>query len=121
MLQHIRFRRLALTIACSLAFGGFVAAHHGWSSYDQTRPLTVDGTIKTSRWANPHGTVTLATDEKTWDVVLAPTSRMEARGLTKEMIAPDARVRVVGYQHKEHADEMRAERIIVGDKTVELR
>src|SRR5690606_33612347 len=122
MTEPIRtWRHVSFVVVCLLAFGTLAVAQHGWSSYDQTRPLTVDGTIKTSSWENPHGMATLATEEKTWEVVLAPTSRMQSRGLTPEMIAPGAKVRVVGYQHKQHAGEMRAERIIVGDKTVELR
>lgn len=122
MAKHSRtWRHALIVVACAVAFATTAAAHHGWSSYDQTRPLAVDGTVKASQWENPHGMLTLVTDAKTWDVVLAPTARMQARGLTREMVAPGAKVRIVGYQHKEHAEEMRAERIIVGDKTVELR
>jgi hypothetical protein len=29
-------------------------AHHGWSSFDQTRPLYLEGTTKTVAWRNPH-------------------------------------------------------------------
>ena len=54
-------------------------------------------------------------------VVLAPPSRMEARGLTADMVKKGATVRVVAYPHKEVKDEMRAERIFVGDKKFELR
>lgn len=113
--------RGALALLATFVVAGMAYAHHGWSSYDETKPLTADGTIKTSSWSNPHGMATLEADGRTWEVVLAPTSRMQARGLTQAMIAPGSRVRVVGYAHKKVANEMRAERIIVGDKTVELR
>ena len=63
----------------------------------------------------------LEVEGKTWNVVLAPPQRMRDRGLTPEMIAVGAKVRVVGYPHRQKADEMRAERVIVGEKTVELR
>lgn len=114
-------RRSALVILSSLLISGAAFAHHGWSSYDETKPLTVDGTIKSSTWGNPHGTATFEADGKTWEVVLAPTSRMQARGLTQAMVAPGTKARIVGYAHKQQANEMRAERITVGDKTVELR
>jgi hypothetical protein len=97
------------------------SAHHGWSSYDETKPITAEGAIKTASWGNPHGTATVETEGRTWEVVLAPTSRMQSRGLTEAMIAPGTKVRVLGYAHKKVANEMRAERITVGDKTVELR
>jgi Family of unknown function (DUF6152) len=29
-------------------------AHHGWSSFDQSRPIYLEGTAAKVRWANPH-------------------------------------------------------------------
>lgn len=29
-------------------------AHHGWSSFDQDRPLYIEGRVLKSRWQNPH-------------------------------------------------------------------
>lgn len=29
-------------------------AHHGWSGFDQDRPLYLEGRVVTSRWQNPH-------------------------------------------------------------------
>ena len=48
-------------------------------------------------------------------------ARMEARGLTKAMIAPGKRVQLVGYPRKDGTPEMRIERISAEGKTVELR
>jgi hypothetical protein len=31
-----------------------VLAHHGWSSFDQDKPLFLSGTVKSVRWQNPH-------------------------------------------------------------------
>jgi hypothetical protein len=31
-----------------------VVAHHGWSSFDQDKPLYLAGTVKSVRWQNPH-------------------------------------------------------------------
>jgi hypothetical protein len=121
MFQSHWLGRGAVALLGMLLVATVASAHHGWSSYDETKPLTADGTVKASSWANPHGTATVEADGRTWEVVLAPTSRMQARGLTEAMIAPGTRVRVHGYAHKKVANEMRAERITVGDKTVELR
>lgn len=96
-------------------------AHHGWSSYHEDKPLTVDGVITVASYGNPHGTAKLDVQGKVWDVVLAPTSRMQSRGLTEAMLQKGTKAKVLGYQHKEIATEMRAERITIGDKTVELR
>jgi hypothetical protein len=32
----------------------FAWAHHGWSSFDQDRPLYLEGKVVSSRWQNPH-------------------------------------------------------------------
>jgi hypothetical protein len=57
----------------------------------------------------------------TWEATLAPLSRMQRRGLTEADLAPGTVVSVVGYPSTRHEHEMRAERITVNGKTVELR
>lgn len=96
-------------------------AHHGWSEYDATRPLSLTGTIESSAYTQPHGHIRLKTADGSWDVVLAPPSRMESRGLAKSMLTPGQRAVVYGYPHRSKSGEMRAERITIGDKTTELR
>ena len=34
-------------------------AHHGWSSFDQTRPLYLEGKVAQVAWRNPHVELTL--------------------------------------------------------------
>ncbi len=97
-------------------------AHHGWSTSDQTKPLTVTGKVVESHYENPHATIRVDADGKRWFAVLAPVSRMKSRGATQEKVAVGKQVTMVGYQSKEKADEMRVERITVdGGQTVELR
>ena len=96
-------------------------AHHGWSSYDDTKVLTVKAPLTAVTWGNPHGTAKVSWQKRTWNVVLAPVSRMEARGLTPQMLAPKKIVTLVGYPRKDGTAEMRIERVIAEGKTVELR
>jgi hypothetical protein len=96
-------------------------AHHGWNEYDQTNPVTLQGTIVASGYEHPHGYVDLKADGKTWRVVLAPPSRMENRGLPPEAIKPGTAASVEGYRNRDKPDELRAERITVNGKTTELR
>jgi Family of unknown function (DUF6152) len=112
-------RACAGVLAGALVTGAW--AHHGWTEYDSSKPLTLTGVVKESGYEHPHGHVRLETAGKTWSVVLAPPSRMERRGLTKEALKPGAKVTVVGYPNREKAEEMRAERITANGKTVELR
>lgn len=96
-------------------------AHHGWSEYDSSKPLKVSGVIKEAGYEHPHGHVQLETEGKSWLVVLAPPSRMSARGLPAPMLKPGTQAEVVGYANRNKAEEMRAERITIGGKTTELR
>lgn len=98
-----------------------VLAHHGWSEYDASRPLRLVGTIEEAGYEHPHGFIRLKTDEKSWTVVLAPPTRMQNRGLGKELLAPGNRAAVQGYPNRSKPEEMRAERITINDKTTELR
>jgi hypothetical protein len=97
------------------------SAHHGWSEYDADKPLNLTGTIEEYGYENPHGYVRLKSAGKTWLVVLAPPSRLEKRGLAKDMLAKGTNATVYGYPNREKPDEMRAERITIGQKTTELR
>lgn len=103
---------------------GSALAHHGWTQYDANKALTLTGVIKEAGYSNPHGLIRLQVDGedgKMWLAVLAPPSRMNSRGLSQEMLKVGTTVRVVGYPHRQQADEMRAERITIEDKPVELR
>lgn len=98
-----------------------VLAHHGWSEYDGSRPQKLTGTIEESGYVHPHGYVRLKTADEVWTVVLAPPTRMQNRGLPRELLAPGNRASVYGYPNRNKPEELRAERISIGDKTTELR
>jgi hypothetical protein len=115
-----RYVRL-LVLACLLITTSHAVAHHGWSGYDSDKGVTLTGVIKESGYEHPHGFIKLQTKDKLWLAVLAPPGRMENRGLAREALKPGNEVTVVGYPHRSDANEMRAERITVGGKTVELR
>ena len=102
--------------ASALAF-----AHHGWSEYDSSQVLKLTGKIVESGYEHPHGHVRLEVPGKTWSVVLAPPSRMERRGLEKGALKSGVTATVVGYPNRSKPEEMRAERIIINGKSVELR
>jgi uncharacterized protein DUF6152 len=113
-----RAARLALFLALAAAPA---AAHHGWSEYDSTKALNLTGRILASGYEHPHGQIVLDTPGKKWNVVLAPPSRMEFRGLSKQMLAPGGQASVEGYANRSRPDELRAERITIQGKTIELR
>jgi hypothetical protein len=100
---------------------GGALAHHGWGSYDAAKPVTVSGPILTSKYENPHVTLSVRGSDKVWTVTLAPTSRMINRGAVNQLVAVGKNISAYGYPSTVQKDEMRAERITVDGKTIEMR
>ena len=117
-------RRIILT---ALLAAPVALAHHGSSERDSQKLLKLTGNIVASSYENPHGYVRLqtkgegATAGKTWNVVLPPPLRMMHRGLDKSALKPGTTASVEGYPNPDKPGELRAERITVNGKTVELR
>ena len=55
-------RRNLLQLALGMVLAAPVLAHHGWSSFDQDKPLYLSGTLTQVRWQNPHTEVMLRAD-----------------------------------------------------------
>ncbi len=53
---------LLTTLATGAAWPAW--AHHGWSSFDQNRPLYLEGRVAEVRWRNPHAELLLELPEK---------------------------------------------------------
>jgi hypothetical protein len=115
---------LAIASSAFWIVAGLALGHHGWSDYDESKTLDLTGVIQESRYGSPHGTIRLKVSGEnpaTWLCILAPPSRMSRRGLSEEMLKVGTTVTVVGYPHRKESGEMRAERVTVEGKTVELR
>ena len=118
----LSLRHLAtLTAVVGAGAPAAVLAHHGWSSYDPSTVLTITAPIKESRYQNPHGELVMEDKGKRWLIILAPPSRMQNRGLPADDIAVGKTVTIVGYPSRVETAEIRAERITVAGKTIELR
>jgi len=116
----LRFTKIAAVVA-AVSIPSAAIAHHGWSSYDATKVIKHTAPLKEVSWGNPHGMAKVAYQGKDWVVILAPTTRMESRGLTQAMLAPGKVVTIEGYPRLDGAPEMRIERVTAEGKTVELR
>ena len=114
-------KRTILVTLAAVFSAGAAWAHHGWGSYDANKVFTISAPVETLAWADPHAHVMLKYQGATWEATLAPLFRMQARGITKDMLKPGTQVVVEGYPSTRLEHEMRAERITVAGKVVELR
>lgn len=96
-------------------------AHHGWSSYDAEKAVKVEAPLAEVRYRNPHAEVEVDLQGRRWQVILAPIHRMESRGLPGDAMRVGKQVTIEGYPRKDGTPEIRAERITVDGKTIELR
>ena len=118
---------------CFVVAIGSASAHHGWTSYDSNTLLTLSGRIVEVDYRNPHVQIVLEVPAEPEEdgaiedppeyllVVMAPPFRSESRGLPREMVQVGVDATAEGYLHTAQDRELRAERISIGDRSVELR
>jgi hypothetical protein len=111
----------AAAVALPLLAAAPALGHHGWSTYDAGTVVVIEAPIIEVRYQSPHGELEIEQDGKRWHVILAPPSRMQRRGLPEEDLTVGKSVKVEGYPSRVHEGEMRAERITVDGRTIELR
>ena len=115
----LSFLALSLLIATCIALPA--SAHHGWGSYDADHPMTIKGAIKEVTLQNPHGEMIVLHEGKPWLITLAPLSRMNARGATKNVLQVGRIVVAYGYPKVDGTPEIRAEWIEVNGQKFQLR
>jgi hypothetical protein len=113
--------RLLIGVGVAALAGGAALAHHGWGSYDPNKVVVLEGSVLESKYEFPHGQIVLEGEGKRWTVILAPPSRMGARGLKREDVAIGKKVKAEGYPSKVTDAEMRAERVTVDGRVIEMR
>lgn len=114
----MRLPLIAAALLCALPT--MTSAHHGWSTYDANKTLTLTAPITEVRWANPHVAAAVQHQGKRWEVVLAPVLRMETRGLSAEMLMKAKSVTLIGQPRKDGTPEMKIERIVVDGREYNL-
>jgi len=87
-------RSIFLGLSLMLGFGGIAAAHHSNAAYDLDHPQTMEGTVKTVNWTNPHITFVVEKDAKdgepasTWVFEVSSPGVLTRSGWTKRSLQP---------------------------------
>ena len=93
-------KRMIAVAACSLSLGALpAAAHHSLAAYVMSTYRTVDGTVKTFQWTNPHAKMTLVVPtaggrSQEWSFEGGSISRLVSGGFLKDAVAPGDKVTV---------------------------
>jgi hypothetical protein len=85
---------VAVAAGLTLGFAEIAAAHHSGAAYDMEHPRTMDGTVKTVNWTNPHITFVVESDPKdgeparTWVFEVSSPGVLTRSGWTKRSLQP---------------------------------
>jgi hypothetical protein len=87
---------LVLALGCAAS----ASAHHASAGIDRSKTVTVEGTIKQFRWANPHSWIEMEVTNKAgatevWNLEMLPPSFLIRAGWTKSTIKAGDKVTVV--------------------------
>jgi hypothetical protein len=96
-----------------------LSAHHTWA-VDNSKLVTVKGTVTQFEWANPHPMITLEVraadgNAEKWLIGGPAINRMEANGWTKETVKPGDVLTGIGYQYSDGQKIIRLERVVFAD------
>jgi Family of unknown function (DUF6152) len=84
----------SLAFSLVLGFGGIAAAHHSNAAYDLEHPQTMEGTVKSVNWTNPHISFVVEKDVKngeppsTWVFEVSSPGVLTRSGWTKRSLQP---------------------------------
>ena len=76
-----------------LAAGVPAAAHHSFAMFDQKKIMTVEGTVTTFQWTNPHAFIELDTPTgKHWSLELNSPNNLKRQGWTRAALKPGDKI-----------------------------
>ena len=92
--------RLTTIAAASALVAGALAgpalAHHSFAMFDQTRQVTVNGTVKEFQWTNPHAFIeVIDASGKLWSVELNSPNNLIRQGWKRTAMKPGDKVSVI--------------------------
>lgn len=96
-------------------------AHHSFAAeYDESKPITLKGTVVKMDWVNPHSWLHISVkgeDGKTveWNCETAPPNGLYRQGWRKNSLKEGDEVTVEGFQAKDNSATMSARSVVTAD------
>ena len=104
---------LALLLAAGAAGHGVASAHHSFAVFfDETRDVTISGTVKSFRFTNPHGVIVIDVPQaqgqhREWRVETNAPVVLMRRGWARDSLKPGDKVTVEGWPARDGKPYMR--------------
>jgi len=101
-----------LLLVFVVAWAPVVRGHHSTSMFNMEKPTTLEGTVKSFEWVNPHVYLHLDVTNsegkpEEWVLEIHSPAIMLRRGYTKDYFKPGEKITVVGGQMKDGSHMMR--------------
>jgi hypothetical protein len=92
--------QVAGSLVIAFCMAGSAWAHHNAAGMDRTKTVTVEGTVKQFKWANPHSWVEIEVPDKkggveTWNAEMTSPSVLVKAGWKKTTLAAGDKVKLV--------------------------
>ena len=92
--------QIAGSLVIALGIAGSAWAHHNAAGIDRTKTVTVEGTVKQFKWANPHSWVEIEVPDKKggvelWNAEMTSPSILIRAGWKKTTLNPGDKVKLV--------------------------
>ncbi|MGV3555726.1 MAG: DUF6152 family protein [Croceibacterium sp.] len=85
--------RLAVLLGGLVLLAVPAAAHHSFAMFDQTKIMTLEGTVTEFQWTNPHAFIELdAAGGRHWSIELNSPNNLKRQGWSREALKPGDKV-----------------------------
>jgi Family of unknown function (DUF6152) len=98
-----------LLVACTCVMGLWMAssayAHHSMEGFDRAKTVTLVGTVKQFKWANPHSWIEMEVPNdkgvvETWNIEMTAPFMLIRAGWKSSSLKPGDKVTVTGHPQK---------------------
>jgi hypothetical protein len=117
----VGIHRIVLKVAAGLLLAAMpTLAHHSFmAEYDETRLITLNGTITKVSWKNPHVTMNVDVKDESgqvtnWELELASPNGLLSQGWKVDSLKQGVRVAVTGFGARDGSHLANARKIVIG-------
>jgi hypothetical protein len=118
----MKFGLLAyIVVAAGLTVGSLpLSAHHGAAEYDNTKTISLQGTVTALQYLNPHALILFTVkDDKgqtaEWTAELQSPNLLSRRGWSRSTLKPGDQVVVTGHPVKNGVKAMTGQKVVFTD------
>jgi hypothetical protein len=124
MRSHVSISAIAagwlLVAALTVSAPAPVFAHHGTAEYDNTKTVSLQGTVTSLQYLNPHALIFFnVKDDKgqttEWTAELQSPNLLSRRGWSRSTLKPGDQIVVTGHPVKNGAKAMSGQKVVFTD------